>query len=84
MIIFLIVFLAFMFAFGISVMSLGFHNEVLDLNLLQNVFFPSFFVIGGNYITRDNFLFGKYFQNIVIVLVGYEFYIKEKIKILKF
>lgn len=59
MVIFLIVFLAFMFAFGISVMSLGYHNEVLNLNLLENIFFPSFFIIGGNYYTRDTFLFGK-------------------------
>lgn len=59
MIIFLIVFLAFMFAFGISVMSLAYHNEQLNLDLLMNIFFPSFFIIGGNYYTRDTFLYGK-------------------------
>lgn len=60
MVIFLIVFLAFMFAFGISVMALAYHNQILNLDLLMNIFFPSFFIIGGNYYTRDTFLFGKY------------------------
>lgn len=30
-----------------------YHNSALNVNLLSNVFFPAFWVIGGEYYTRD-------------------------------
>lgn len=56
MTIFVLVFLAFIFAFGVSVQSIGFHNAELNSTLLRHVFYPSYFVIAGEYYKRDNFL----------------------------
>lgn len=42
-----------MFAFGVSSTALMFKNQNLDSNLLRNVFFPAYFVIGGEYYTRN-------------------------------
>ena len=42
----------FMFAFGVSTQSLMFGNQKLDDQLLRQIFFPAFFIIGGEYYTR--------------------------------
>jgi hypothetical protein len=49
----------FLFAFGVSTQSLMFHNQELNGDLLKQVFFPSYFVIGGEYYTLDDILTGK-------------------------
>ena len=50
---FLLIVVLFMFAFGVSTQSLLYHNQVLNSKLLQNVFLPAYFVIGGNYYTLN-------------------------------
>lgn len=35
-----------------------YHNVPLDKELMKNVFFPAFFVIGGEYYTADSILEG--------------------------
>jgi len=55
---FIIIFL-FIFAFGVSTQALLYPNQVLDENLLSNVFFPSFFVIAGEYYTRELIMSGN-------------------------
>jgi len=47
-----------MFAFGISTQSMMYHNQSLDWDLLKNVFFPAYFVIGGEYLKADTLLGG--------------------------
>ncbi len=56
---FMLIVVLFMFAFGVSTQSLMYHNQPLDSNLLKNVFFPSFFVLGKNYYTRSTIMNGK-------------------------
>jgi hypothetical protein len=56
---FMFIILLFMFAFGISTQSMMYHNQPLDWELLKNVFFPAYFVIGGEYYTADTLLGGK-------------------------
>ena len=48
-----------MFAFGVSTQALMFPNQALDDNLLRSVFFPAFFIIGGEYYTRDTIMAGN-------------------------
>ncbi|CAF0977505.1 unnamed protein product [Brachionus calyciflorus] len=48
---FFLIILVFFFAFGISTQSLLFQNQQLNTNLLRNVFFPSYFVLIGDYYT---------------------------------
>jgi hypothetical protein len=50
---FIFIVIVFMFAFGVSTQALMYHNQTLDIELLKNVFFPAYFVIGGEYYTRD-------------------------------
>ena len=50
---FLLIVVLFMFAFGISTHSMMFHNQALDAKLLKNIFFPAYFIIGGEYYTMD-------------------------------
>ncbi len=56
---FTLILLVCMFAFGISTQSLLYHNVTPDSNLLKNVFFPAFFIIGGEYYTRDTIMGGN-------------------------
>jgi len=56
---FMFIILLLMFAFGISTQSMMYHNQPLDWELLKNVFFPAYFVIGGEYYTADTLLGGK-------------------------
>ncbi len=55
---FILIIVVCMFAFGISTQSLMYHNLPLDINILKNIFFPSFFVIGGEYYTRETIMDG--------------------------
>jgi hypothetical protein len=48
-----------MFAFGISTQSLLLHNQDLNSDLLQNIFLPSYFIIGGEYYTLSNVMGGE-------------------------
>ena len=49
----------FLFAFGVSTQALMFRGQELDLDLIKNVFFPAYFVIGGEYYTLDSILDGN-------------------------
>jgi hypothetical protein len=62
---FMLIVLLFMFAFGVSTQSLLYHNQNLDSKLLRNVFFPSYFVIGGEYYTRNSIMNGILFSQFV-------------------
>lgn len=57
---FIFIILVFIFAFGVSTQSLLYHNMPLDSNLIKNVFFPAYFVIGGEYYTAESILTGKW------------------------
>jgi len=56
---FLLIVVMFMFAFGVSTQSLMYHNQELNPDLLKNVFFPAYFIIGGEYYTYERMLFRK-------------------------
>ena len=56
---FMLIYLLFFFAFGISTYSMMFSNRPLDAELLRQVFFPSFWVLAGQYYTRDILMFCK-------------------------
>ena len=45
---FLLFVILFVFAFGVSTQALLFPNQNLDLNLLGNIFYPSFSAITGD------------------------------------
>jgi len=53
---FIFIMAVFFFAFGVSTQSLLYHNMPLDRNLIKNVFFPAYFVIGGEYYTAESIL----------------------------
>jgi hypothetical protein len=59
---FMFIVIVFLFAFGVSTQSLMYHNQELDAGLLKQVFFPSYFVIGGEYYTWEDILNGIYFR----------------------
>ena len=48
-----------MFAFGVSTQALMYPNQELGKDVLKNIFFPSFFIIGGEYYTRDLIMSGN-------------------------
>ena len=56
---FIFIMAVFFFAFGVSTQSLLYHNMPLDRNLIKNVFFPAYFVIGGEYYTAESILTGN-------------------------
>jgi hypothetical protein len=56
---FTLILLVCMFAFGISTQSLLYHNITPDSNLIKNIFFPAFFIIGGEYYTREAIMGGN-------------------------
>ena len=60
MLFFLLIVVLFMFAFGVSTQGLMYHNQKLSIDILKNIFFPSFFVIAGEYYTLDTMLTGKH------------------------
>ena len=53
---FITIILVFIFAYGVSTQALMYHNQAADLNLIRNVFFPAYFVIGGDYYERENIM----------------------------
>lgn len=53
---FVFIFLIFMFAFGVSTQSLMYHNLPLDWTLIKHVFFPAYFIIGGEYYTAETIM----------------------------
>ena len=53
---FILIVLVFMFAFGVSTQALLYPNQNLNTQLLANVFLPAYFIIGGEYYTRDNIM----------------------------
>ena len=59
---FISIVLVFMFAFGVSTQSLMYHNQALNLDLLKNVFFPSYFIIAGEYYTRETIMSRKNYR----------------------
>ena len=48
--------LVFMFAFGVSTQGLMYSNQNLDKDLIKNIFLPAYFIIGGEYFTRDTIM----------------------------
>lgn len=48
--------LVIVFAFGVSTQALLYPNQSLNDELLKNVFFPAYFVIGGEYYTRTDIM----------------------------
>jgi transient receptor potential cation channel subfamily M protein 2 len=63
---FLLIMLVFIFAYGISTQSLMYHNQALDLSLIKNIFFGSFFVIGGEYFEREKLMDGKQINKVLL------------------
>jgi hypothetical protein len=55
---FLLIVLLVMFGFGIITQALMYPNAELNANLLKNIFFPAYFVTGGEYYTRSNIMNG--------------------------
>ena len=53
---FVLILAALWFAFGVSTQALMYFNQNLNSDLLKNVFFPAYFVIGGEYYTWDYIL----------------------------
>lgn len=58
---FMFIIVIVMVAFGVSTQSLMYHNVPLDWTLVRNVFFPAFFIIGGEYYTREMIMNGMLF-----------------------
>lgn len=45
-----------MFGYGISSHALRFHNSVLNADLLKKIFFPGYFILGGDYYNLDGIM----------------------------
>ena len=65
---FMLVVLLAMFTFGISTQALMYHNQELNSDLLKNVFFPAYFVFGGQYLRRETVM-GANCKNFKIFLI---------------
>lgn len=57
---FMLIVLVFIFTYGVSTQSLMYHNQKFDFNLLKNLFFPGYFVLGGDYYEREKLMEGNY------------------------
>ena len=53
---FILIVLVFIFAYGVSTQSLMYHNQKLELALLKNIFFPAYFMLGGDYYEREKLM----------------------------
>lgn len=53
---FMFIVIVFVFAYGVATQALMYHNQDPDLSLLKNVFFPAYFVIGGEYYEREKLM----------------------------
>lgn len=56
---FIFIVIVFIFAYGVATQALMYHNQELDLSLIKNVFFPAYFVIGGEYFEREKLMEGN-------------------------
>ncbi len=57
---FISIVLVFILAYGVSTQSLLYHNQEFSLELMKNVFFPAYFVLGGDYYEREKLMEGKF------------------------
>ena len=64
---FVLILLVLWFGFGVCTQSLMYFNQKLDEDLLKNVFFPSYFIIGGEYYTKAYILNAGNFNFYVIL-----------------
>jgi hypothetical protein len=55
---FISIMIVFIVSYGVVNQSLLYHNQEFDLKLIKNIFFPSFFVIGGDYYQRETMMEG--------------------------
>ena len=53
---YILIIIVFMMAFGVASQSLLYPNQVLNSKLLQNTFLPAYFIIAGEYYTRDTIM----------------------------
>jgi hypothetical protein len=53
---FFMIIIVFMLAFGVSTQGLMYYNQNLDRDLIKNIFLPAYFIIGGEYFTRDTIM----------------------------
>jgi hypothetical protein len=53
---FIVFILLFIFSFGISTQGLMYHNINFSDKTLMNIFFPPYFVLGGEYYTRETIM----------------------------
>ena len=58
LLVFLIIGVVFLLAVGVSTQALMYPNSDLDYDLLKNVFYPAYFIIGGEYYKLDDMLDG--------------------------
>ena len=56
---FISIMIVFIVSYGVVNQSLLYHNQEFNLKLIGNIFFPSFFVIGGEYYQRETMMEGK-------------------------
>ena len=57
---FFVIIWLFIFAFGVSTQALMYPNQTLSITVLKNVFFPAFFVLGGDFYTSDLIMSGNF------------------------
>jgi hypothetical protein len=55
---FMLIIAVFILAYGISTQSLMYHNQEFNVNLLKNIFFGGYFVIGGEFFEREKLMDG--------------------------
>ena len=60
---FFVIGLIVIFAYGVTTQALIYPNRELDAQLLSDVFFPAFFIIGGEHYTRELLMDGNNEQN---------------------
>lgn len=70
---FMFIVIVFIFAYGVSTQALMYHNQEPDLSLLKNVFFPAYFVIGGEYYEREKLMEGKFGQFIYLQMKSFNY-----------
>lgn len=58
--VFILIVIVFIFGYGVASQSLMYHNQELNLSLIKNVFFPAYFVIGGEYFEREKLMEGNF------------------------
>lgn len=57
---FMSIIIVFMLSFGVSTQSLMYHNQELNFELVNSIFLPAYWVIGGEFFTRDTIMGGKF------------------------